>query len=345
MGGPMAGHIHRRFGPVSVWNRSRAVAERHAAEHGTHFVEDIKDLRTPVVFCCLPTSAEVAQLVERLIQARRSALGAVPSSPRAGPSAALLHRLRSGAEASSADLGRPSSTHSGSPVELLVDCTSGEHARTVEIGARLREHGIEMVDCPVSGGPRGAQAASVTAMVGGDVPGYVEVAQQLASSFASKVQATGPLGSAHAVKSINNILNSANLAAATEGLLVLKRLFGDRVDIGACLECINTSSGRSLQSQVRIPEEVLSRRFGYGFDLQLMHKDCQAARALLPAGDDGASILTRVAKVVEDAATLYGAECEEARSRGDIVDYTYVCKYLEDKEGVELRPGFGVAGK
>jgi len=51
------------------------------------------------------------------------------------------------------------------PGSVLVDCTSGDPSQTREIGAELKERGIELVDCPVSGGPAGAESGQLTAMV------------------------------------------------------------------------------------------------------------------------------------------------------------------------------------
>tara|TARA_B110000305_G_C19340582_1_gene588916 strand:- start:858 stop:1112 length:255 start_codon:yes stop_codon:yes gene_type:complete len=62
-----------------------------------------------------------------------------------------------------------------------------------------------------------------------------------------------------------------NLLSTAEGLVALKN-FG--VDPSDALKCINNSSGRSLQSTVRIPDEVLTNDFDYGFFLSLMRKDC-----------------------------------------------------------------------
>ena len=73
MGWHMAGHIHKTAGPVGVWNRTRKRAEEHAAEFGTVVVEKIEDFRCPVVFCCLPTSVEVAAMSPKLVEARRRA--------------------------------------------------------------------------------------------------------------------------------------------------------------------------------------------------------------------------------------------------------------------------------
>ncbi|CAD7961262.1 unnamed protein product [Amoebophrya sp. A25] len=297
MGAPMSAHLHKKFGPVSIWNRTPDCSAKHSAEHGTLVVNSVEDFECPIVFCCLPTSKEVRDMAERLIESKR----------------------RNG------------------KVSTLIDCTSGSFAQTIATGELLAKEGISLVDCPISGGPRGAQSGTLTAMLGGNNSEHLATASELASAFANKVEQTGPLGSAHAVKSINNILNSANLAVAVEGLLALRKVLGPDLDIARALACINASSGRSLQSEARVPEEVLSRRFGYGFDLLLMQKDCSAARELLTLRDEETSLLPRVARLLDDAASFYGKECEAARKDGDIVDYTYIARYLEEKAGYELR--------
>ncbi|CAD7924016.1 unnamed protein product [Amoebophrya sp. A120] len=340
MGFPMAAHLHKKFGPCAVWNRTTHVATLHAMEHGTTAVAEIEDFRCPTLFSCLPCWREVHDVASRIIEARRRAVGEglVDDEHRFD-----LHGTASEPSTESERILSPRSALR--PVSLLIDCTSGEYAHTIEIGEMLAEHGITFVDCPVSGGPRGAQAATVTAMFGGNSTAAVAYAKHFASAFAAKRESCGALGSAHAVKSINNILNSANLATTVEGLLVLRKLFGDRLDLEKALRCINSSSGRSLQSIQRVPEEVFSRRFGYGFDLQLMQKDCDAARNLIldassvgqhPEGGHQTAILPRVAELLDDAASFYQGECDDARKQGEIIDYTYLAKFLEDKAGITL---------
>ena len=69
------------------------------------------------------------------------------------------------------DVGEVSKMLNGDHVKMLVDCTSGDPLMTVKIGEDLKERGITMIDCPVSGGPRGAAAGTLTAMFGGTLVG------------------------------------------------------------------------------------------------------------------------------------------------------------------------------
>ncbi len=67
MGFPMARHLTKEH-HVIVWNRTREKAERHAREHGSTLADDIADTaQADVVITMLPTSAEVDEVVDRLL--------------------------------------------------------------------------------------------------------------------------------------------------------------------------------------------------------------------------------------------------------------------------------------
>ena len=262
--GAMGQHMARRIGSLfrtGVWNRTSSKALAHAEKHDTVFVENIADMNCPVIFCCLPTSAEVREVAEQLPQYTTSTSSSAPA-----------HDFLSSADAHPAAVKAALSNR-----RLFVDCTSGNFDETVRIGEFLRsDKNINMLDCPVSGGPRGADQGILTAMLGGEEED-VDLVLPFVSQFAKNTTHVGPLGSAHAVKAMNNIMNTAHLALASEGLLALQRA---GVPPEKALACINKSSGRSLQTEVRVPEEVLSRRFGYGFKLQLMRKDVKIAKSI-----------------------------------------------------------------
>jgi len=67
MGFPMARHLSKQH-QLTVWNRSREKAERHAREHGTTVANDLAECAAAdVVITMLPTSVEVDQIVEQLL--------------------------------------------------------------------------------------------------------------------------------------------------------------------------------------------------------------------------------------------------------------------------------------
>ena len=144
------------------------------------------------------------------------------------------------------------------PNTVFVDCTSGDPVVTSEVG-KIFEEGVKggkFIDLPVSGGVKGAREGTLTAMAGGCPSVLGEVVRPIAEGFAKKIVHVGDKhGSGCAVKAVNNSLNMLNLLSASEGLIALKR-FG--VEPEHALSSINGSSGRSLQTTVRIPEEILT---------------------------------------------------------------------------------------
>ncbi len=86
---------------------------------------------------------------------------------------------------------------------ILVDMSSSSPLATRELGARLAERGVAMLDAPVSGGVRKAADATLSIMVGGDAQSIARCRPFL-ETMGSRIFMTGPLGSGHAMKALNN---------------------------------------------------------------------------------------------------------------------------------------------
>ena len=167
----------------------------------------------------------------------------------------------------------------------------------------------------------GARAGTVVSMLGG-APEDVATATEVCGAWSKKVVHCGPVGAGDATKCVNNVLNAAHLLLATEGMLALKA-YG--VDPATALEAINGGSGMSLQTQ-RLPDNVLSRRFAYGFALGLMRKDCGIAGSLVGSQTPSATLIPEVVKLLGEAEAEFGADA----------DYTQVAQLLEKRVGVQL---------
>jgi len=214
---------------------------------------------------------------------------------------------------------------------ILVDCCTGHPTITRRISAWLAEErpGVVYMDCPISGGPGGASQGTLACFVGGD-EGAAEIIRPHLEAFAKNVVYLGPVGAGHAVKAVNNACNVSNLLCLHEGLLSLCKM---GVDPTAALEVINKSSGRSLMSQARVPEEVVTGDFNYGFKLGLMAKDVAIACDLIDEYYPDAKIYKHTLKVHYDAmaAGVVGFES----------DYTEIVKFQEKFAQAQLRPKDG----
>ena len=204
-------------------------------------------------------------------------------------------------------------------VQYWIDTTSGYPGESQRIAVDLKSQGIVFFDCAVSGGPAGAVAGTLTAMVGGDPDSFTEV-ENIISSFAKNIVHLGPSGAGHAVKAVNNTLLAANICSVSEGLIALKK-YGIPLDVA--LKAINTSSGRSWVSQQRMPEHVLTRGFDYGFSLGLLCKDVDTCMGMLQESSLPAPSLRSTRELIQIAKNILGDES----------DHLEIAKIIEDWSG------------
>ena len=283
IGAPMAAHLARR-GRLTVWNRTASRATEFAARYGAEAVATPREAAAAdVVITCLSTSADVASLLD-------------------GPDG-LLAGLRPGA--------------------LLLDCTSGDPATSRRIAARLAEGRIAFADAPVSGGTNGAEAGTLTVMVGAE-PAVFERARPVLEAFSRRVEHVGPIGAGDALKAVNNAFLALNILALGEGLVALAKV---GVAPRVALDVINASSGRSFVSEVLVPERVLTGSWPRAFRLALLDKDVAIAAGLLAQAGVAGPLVERVSSLLGQArATL-----------GEAADYLDPIRLSEQRAGVELR--------
>ena len=204
-------------------------------------------------------------------------------------------------------------------VQYWVDTTSGHPGESQRIAADLKSQGVVFVDCAVSGGPAGAVAGTLTAMVGGDRESFGKV-KNIIASFAKNIVHLGPIGAGHAVKAVNNTLLAANICSVSEGLIALKK-YGIPLDVA--LKAINTSSGRSWVTQQRMPEHVLTRGFDYGFSLGLLCKDVDTCMGMLQESGLPAPSLRSTRELIQVAKNILGDES----------DHLEIAKIIENWSG------------
>ena len=162
------------------------------------------------------------------------------------------------------------------PGAMLVDTSSAEPWIAREIAARLAERGVAMVDAPVSGAKEGAESAALVFMCGGEAAA-IERVRPLLEPMGRRVFHLGPVGSGHAMKTVNNLATALTVLGTTEAMLIGKA-YG--LDAAAMLDVLNVSTGRSFMTDVKFGPQVIERRFDDGFRLALMLKDVGIANRL-----------------------------------------------------------------
>lgn len=166
------------------------------------------------------------------------------------------------------------------PRTLVIDMSSSEPIGTRELGKALEREGAILLDAPVSGAVPRAKAGTLTIMVGGNDRAAIERAKPLLRTMGDRIFETGPLGSGHAMKALNNYIAAAGYTAVCEALLTGER-FG--LDKEMMVDVLNASTGRNFSTEFMVREHVLSGKFATGFAIGLMAKDVKIAADLAEA--------------------------------------------------------------
>jgi 3-hydroxyisobutyrate dehydrogenase-like beta-hydroxyacid dehydrogenase len=209
------------------------------------------------------------------------------------------------------------------PRAILVDTSSAEPWITRETAARLAGQGVAMLDAPVSGAAEGAQAATLVFMCGGEAAALERV-RPLFDLMGKHVFHLGPVGSGHAMKTVNNLATALTILGTTEAMLIGKA-YG--LAPSGMLDVLNASTGRSFMTDTKFGPQVIERRFDDAFRLALMLKDVGIANRL--ADEQGLAV--PVAALGEQLWRAANAALGEGACVLDVV------RWYERSTGLELK--------
>ena len=208
--------------------------------------------------------------------------------------------------------------------QIFIDMTSGDPAISRDQAARLKKAGIDFVDAPVSGGPRGAREGVIAIMVGGDAALYAQLLP-LFGRISSNIFHAGPVGAGHALKAGNNLLNLICRMASFE---VVSLLVNAGVDAGRAVDVLQKSSGRNYATEITLPVNILSGKMHQGFSMALMKKDAGLALGMAAAMAQDMPLGTSAFDALQDAIN----------NHGDAADMSLVALSYETKTGARIRP-------
>jgi 3-hydroxyisobutyrate dehydrogenase-like beta-hydroxyacid dehydrogenase len=109
------------------------------------------------------------------------------------------------------------------PGSTIVLNSSLASATCQEIAALAAERGVDVVDAPLVGGVRGAEAGTITLMVGGDEEVVERIGWALAP-WTGAVHVLGPVGAGQVGKTVNNLCHWGQISAIVEALSLGQRL-------------------------------------------------------------------------------------------------------------------------
>ena len=195
---------------------------------------------------------------------------------------------------------------------LLVDCSTIDIQTSIEIGKKASEKEIKMIDAPVSGGVMGAQKATLNIMVGGTNESF-DLALPLLKIMGKNIFHAGGLGSGNGAKICNNMSLGITMIAASESLMLAKRL---NIDIKKVHEIMKNASGNSWPISVYPPLPGLiegtpsNNNYRPGFSAGMMNKDLKLANECAKQVNASTPLGTM-------ALNIYNKFCEEGNDNKD----------------------------
>lgn len=267
MGGPMCANLVARGHEVKAWDLVPALLAKAVAQGAAR--------ATSVADCVAGADAVVTML---------------PSSPHVrtvycGESGVIAHAR---------------------PGALLVDSSTIDPLTAREVAFDALARGLAMIDAPVSGGTAGAQAGTLTFMVGGAAKDF-DAARPLLECMGRNIVHCGASGNGQVAKICNNMMLAVGMIATSEAMTLATTL---GMDAKVFAGIVNSSSGRCWSSDTYNPYPGVldnvpaSRGYEGGFGADLMLKDL----SLVTEAAKGAKVPVLLGAVAQQVYQKHSAD-------------------------------------
>jgi 3-hydroxyisobutyrate dehydrogenase len=199
-----------------------------------------------------------------------------------------------------------------SPGTLLIDSSTIDVETARQVSQAAKAKGLAMLDAPVSGGTGGAEAGTLTFMVGGEDAAFAR-AEPVLKAMGKTIVHAGAAGAGQAAKICNNMILGASMIAVGEAFVLAEKLGLDKQKL---FDISSKSSGQcwSMTSYCPVPGPVpaspANRDYKPGFTAEMMLKDLKLAQQA--AQSAGAATPIGAA-----AAALYGLYCAQGQGGTD----------------------------
>jgi 2-hydroxy-3-oxopropionate reductase len=279
MGGPMAANLVKAGHDVTGYNRSAPAVERLVDAGGTG-----------------------ADTVAAAVSGADVVITMVPDS----------------ADVEAVCLGPDGVYENAADKTLHVDMSSINPDVAMRLADEGREHGLRVIDAPVSGGETGAVEASLSIMVGGERADFDEVLPLL-EALGTTVVHCGPAGSGQTVKAANQLIVAGTIELVAEAIVFLEA-YGVDTEAAVTVLAGGLAGNRILD---RKAPGMLAREFAPGFRVDLHHKDMGIVTA---AAREKGVVIPLGAVVAQLVASL------RAQGHGDL-DHSALLKVVEQLSG------------
>ncbi|MDX2200613.1 MAG: NAD(P)-dependent oxidoreductase [Phycisphaerae bacterium] len=165
------------------------------------------------------------------------------------------------------------------PGSIVIDFSTISPSAARDFAARLARQQVTLLDAPVTGGERGAIAATLTIMVGGEKAAFERVRPVL-GTLGKTVVHVGPSGAGQTLKAVNQILVAVNMIGVSEAIAFARR---GGVELPLALETLGGGAGGSW-AWSNLGAKIAADDLKPAFMIKLMQKDLRivqdAAQAL-----------------------------------------------------------------
>jgi 2-hydroxy-3-oxopropionate reductase len=173
-------------------------------------------------------------------------------------------------------LGADGLIHGIQPGSVLVDMETISPTVARSVAAALAKQGVEMLDAPVSGGPTGAEQATLAIMAGGKTAVFERI-KPLFACLGKTIVRVGDSGAGQIAKACNQLLLLVTAQGAAEALALAKCCGVDPATVREVLMG-GIASSRVLDV---FGKRMVERNFANGIDTRLYHKDLAIALELV----------------------------------------------------------------
>jgi 3-hydroxyisobutyrate dehydrogenase len=286
MGGPMAMHVLEAGHTLTVYDARREAASPHLGK-GAHWAESPMSVAaaSEIIFTSLPGPKEVEAVA----------------------------------------LGEGGVLQGAAPESVYIDLSTSSPTLIRHIHAVGQERKIQVLDAPVSGGPIGAQQATLAVMVGGSKEVYDRVKPVL-DALGDKVTYVGGIGCGAIAKLVHNMIGICQGLILAEGFTLGVKA---GVDPEALRQAVAGGAvGQGLMLNYMMPQVIFKGDFDtVRFALRLARKDVGLATELGREFD----VPLKIASIVEQ-------EFVEAMARGwGERDSSVPFTMQEERAGVKVR--------
>lgn len=267
----------------------------------------------------------VPEAVARLEQA--GARAAASAADAAAGAQVVISMLPAGQHVKGLYLGEGALLDAVGPDALLIDCSTIDAQTARELAAAAGQRGLAMLDAPVSGGVAGAEAGTLTFIVGGEAAA-LERARPILEAMGKKIFHAGGAGAGQVAKMCNNMLLGILMTGTAEALNLG---VANGLDPKVLSEIMKASSGNNWALQVYNPYPGVmdgvpaSRGYQGGFGVDLLVKDLGLALAAGMASQTALPLGTLVRQ-------LYLAHSKQGAGR---LDFSSIIRFLEPERSKE----------